>query len=81
MRMHRAAGRRRDGGSTWQSVHRGLGSVETDYLSGEIVLTARRLGLDAPVNRVLQELSASVAAGELAPGSLAPEYVIARTLR
>jgi 2-dehydropantoate 2-reductase len=81
MRMHRAAGRRREGGSTWQSVHRGLGTVETDYLSGEIVLTARRLGLDAPVNRVLQELSARVAAGEVAPGSLAPEYVISRMLR
>lgn len=81
MRMQRAAGRRRDGGSTWQSVHRGLGTVETDYLSGEIVLTARRLGLDAPVNRVLQELSARVAAGEVAPGSLAPEYVISRMLR
>jgi len=38
------------GGSTWQSLARGTGNVETDYLNGEIVLEARRHGLDAPIN-------------------------------
>lgn len=38
------------GGSTWQSLARGTGNVETDYLNGEIVLIARQHGLDAPLN-------------------------------
>ena len=29
------------GGSTWQSLTRGTGNVETDYLNGEIVRIAR----------------------------------------
>ena len=32
------------GGSTWQSLSRGTGNVETDYLNGEIVRIARRHG-------------------------------------
>lgn len=45
------AGRR----STWQSFARGASS-EVDYLNGEIVLLARRHGVDAPLNQRLQEL-------------------------
>ena len=28
----------RSGGSSWQSLHRGTGTIETDQLTGEIVL-------------------------------------------
>ena len=31
------------GGSTWQSLQRGTGNIETDYLNGEIVMIAHRL--------------------------------------
>jgi 2-dehydropantoate 2-reductase len=41
--------------STWQSFARGASS-EVDYLNGEIVLLARRHGVDAPLNQRLQEL-------------------------
>lgn len=41
--------------STWQSFARGASS-ETDYLNGEIVLLARRAGVEAPVNERLQRL-------------------------
>jgi 2-dehydropantoate 2-reductase len=41
--------------STWQSFARGASS-ETDYLNGEIVLLARRAGVEAPVNQRLQHL-------------------------
>ena len=41
--------------STWQSFARGASS-EVDYLNGEIVLLARRYGVDAPLNQRLQEL-------------------------
>lgn len=39
--------------STWQSFARGTSS-EVDYLNGEIVLLARRHGLEAPHNQQLQ---------------------------
>lgn len=40
----------RDGGSSWQSLTRRTGSIETDYINGEIVLLARERGLSAPYN-------------------------------
>ena len=49
------------GGSTWQSVQRGAGSVEIDYLSGEIVLLGRLHGIPTPVNELLQRVVAEVA--------------------
>ncbi|MFD0331189.1 hypothetical protein ACFQZC_31175 [Streptacidiphilus monticola] len=38
----------RVGGSTWQSLSRGTGSVEADHLNGEIALLARLHGTVAP---------------------------------
>jgi 2-dehydropantoate 2-reductase len=53
------------GGSTWQSLVRGTGNVETDYLNGEIVLEARRHGLEAPINaRVASLLRRTARRGE-----------------
>ena len=57
------------GGSTWQSLQRGSGSVETDYLNGEIVRLARTVGVHAPVNETLQRLARQVAAAGRPPGS------------
>lgn len=48
------AGRARQGGSTWQSVQRGLVSVETDFLNGEIVRLGLLHGVPTPVNAALQ---------------------------
>ena len=47
-------GQDRRGGSTWQSVARGQGSVETDHLNGEIVRLGRLHGVPTPVNLLLQ---------------------------
>jgi 2-dehydropantoate 2-reductase len=41
------------GGSTWQSIARGTGNVEIDYLSGEIVLLGRLHGRPTPVNELI----------------------------
>ena len=50
--------------STWQSFARGTSS-EVDYLNGEIVLLARKHGIEAPVNEHLQRLlGAAVASGD-----------------
>lgn len=44
--------------STWQSVARGHTQVETDWFNGEIVLQARLYGLHAPVNALIQRVTA-----------------------
>ncbi|GAB3771168.1 2-dehydropantoate 2-reductase [Nocardioides ginsengisegetis] len=49
------------GGSTWQSLTRGLGTVETDYLAGEIVLLGRLHGIPTPVNALVQQVTADLA--------------------
>jgi 2-dehydropantoate 2-reductase len=48
------AGRASAGSSTWQSLARGAGSAETDYLNGEIVLLGRLHGVPTPVNAAVQ---------------------------
>jgi 2-dehydropantoate 2-reductase len=58
------------GGSTWQSLTRGTGSIETDYLNGEIVLLGRLHGVPTPVNAVLQQAVNEAARAESAPGSV-----------
>jgi 2-dehydropantoate 2-reductase len=45
-------------GSTWQSVARGHAGVETDWFNGEVVLQARLHGTTAPVNELIQRVTA-----------------------
>jgi 2-dehydropantoate 2-reductase len=59
------ADRARSGGSTWQSIQRGLGDVETDYLNGEIVRLGRLRGVPTPVNETIQQLMRALLAGRL----------------
>jgi 2-dehydropantoate 2-reductase len=70
-------GTERTGGSSWQSLTRGTGSIEADFLNGEIVLLARELGMPAPVNEVLQRLANQAARQRRAPGSITPDEVMA----
>jgi 2-dehydropantoate 2-reductase len=65
-----AGGQRRGGGSSWQSLERKAGSIESDYLNGEIVLLGRTHGVPTPMNALLQELAVELAASGAAPGSL-----------
>ena len=60
------------GGSTWQSLQRGTGNIETDYLNGEIVIIARRLGIEAPINERLATLARRAAATGAKPATQAP---------
>jgi 2-dehydropantoate 2-reductase len=59
----------RTGGSTWQSLARG-GSLETDYLNGEIVLLGRLHGVATPVNAMLQQVATAAARRGAPPGSM-----------
>ncbi|MET8298290.1 2-dehydropantoate 2-reductase N-terminal domain-containing protein [Streptomyces sp. NPDC005180] len=58
------------GGSSWQSLARGTGSVEADYLNGEIVLLGRLHGVPTPVNDVLRHAANIFAREGLPPGSM-----------
>jgi 2-dehydropantoate 2-reductase len=58
------------GGSTWQSLSRGTGNVETDYLNGEIVRIARRHGGEAPINATVASLVRQAAVRGARPGDL-----------
>jgi 2-dehydropantoate 2-reductase len=57
------------GGSSWQSMKRG-GSIESDYLNGEIALLARLLGRQAPLNASVQRLARQAAAAGAGAGSM-----------
>ncbi len=70
-------GRPRGGGSSWQSLARATGSIETDYLTGEIVLLGRLQGVPTPVNELLQREAARLARTGAPPGSVPPESLLA----
>ncbi len=66
----------RRGGSSWQSLERRLGTIETDYLNGEIVRLGRLHGVATPVNAILQYLAQRVAQERRPPGSVNPDKIL-----
>ncbi|MGV9671486.1 ketopantoate reductase family protein [Gordonia sp. NPDC003504] len=70
--QRRRSGAEGGGNSTWQSVERGDGTSEIDYLSGEIVLLGRLHGMPTPVNALVQSETARVVREHLAAESLDP---------
>lgn len=72
------AGKPRGGGSSWQSLQRGAGSVESDYLNGEITLLGRLHGVPTPVNALLQRLAGELARQKQSPGALSVEEFLGR---
>ena len=67
----------RRGGSTWQSLSRGTGDSEIDYLAGEIVLQGRLHGIPTPVNEAVAAATRSLAYAGGAPRSLDAAEVLA----
>ncbi len=57
------------GGSTWQSLVKRSGSVETECLNGEVVRVARKTGIAAPLNERLCRVAEEMARRGLEPGS------------
>lgn len=57
-------------GSSWQSLRRGTGTIEADYLNGEIVLLGRLHGVPTPVNEALTRIANAFARDGREPGSL-----------
>lgn len=61
VRLHPVAGHARPGNSTWQSLARGTGDIETPYFNGELVLLGRLTGVATPVNDLLQQRALEMA--------------------
>jgi 2-dehydropantoate 2-reductase len=59
-------------GSSWQSLARATGSIEADFLNGEIVLLGRQAGVPTPVNEVLQRTANTLARERRPAGALTP---------
>ena len=53
--------------STWQSLSRNTGNVETDFLNGEIVRLAHKHGITAPLNAALARVARAAARNGLGP--------------
>ena len=63
-------------GSSWQSLARGTGNIEADWLNGEIVLLGRLHGVATPVNELLRSTANRMATERIAPGSIAAEDLL-----
>lgn len=68
----------RRGSSSWQSIMRGTGNVEADYLNGEIALIGTEHGVATPVNRLVQRFANEVARGVREPGSISPDELLSQ---
>ena len=75
VQMQPIAGADRVGSSTKQSLVRHTGSIETDYLNGEIVLLGRLNDVQTPVNAYFSALAQRMIGEKLKPGSLAAAEV------
>lgn len=69
-------GHPRVGSSSSQSLARSTGSIETDYLNGEIVLLGRLTGVSTPVNERLQRLANQAAHEKWPPGNRSEEDIL-----
>ncbi len=70
------AGQDRGGSSSWQSLQRGTGNIEADYLNGEIVELGRLHAVPTPANEVLQRAAHDLATAKAPPGSTSAEDLL-----
>src|SRR5262249_52418997 len=69
-------GAQRGGSSSRQSLARGTGSIEADFLNGEIVWLGRLHGVPTPVNALLQSVANRAAREHWPPASMSADDLI-----
>jgi 2-dehydropantoate 2-reductase len=79
LRIRPIGSQRRGGGSSWQSLERRTGAVESDYLNGEIVMLARLHDAAAPVNEALARVCTDMAREAEPPASRSADEFLALT--
>ena len=70
-------GAHRGGGSSWQSIARGLGTIEADAFNGEVVRVGTAAGVPTPVNTVIRDRALAAAAARVAPNSVPAAELLA----
>lgn len=65
----------REGGSSWQSLVRGTGDIEADYLNGEICMLGKIHGVPTPANETLRDLANQVAREKTPPGQYSVDQI------
>lgn len=76
LRQGMVAGGGRQGSSTWQSLARGAGSIESDYLNGEIALLGRLHSVPTPANAAIARIGRRLIAEGRPPGCMTPADVM-----
>ena len=71
-------GRPRSGGSSWQSLERGTGAIETDYLNGEIVWLGRQHAIDTPANELVRREAVRAARERRSPNTVLARELLDR---
>lgn len=61
--------------STWQSLARKTGNIETEFLNGEVVRLAKKLGKYAPINEKLLSITLEMSANKEIPGKYTPSQL------
>jgi 2-dehydropantoate 2-reductase len=69
------AGHHRTSGSSWQSLQRGTGDIETSYLNGEIVLLGRLYEIATPVNEACLEMAGIIISKKYGPGAFSVKWL------
>lgn len=70
IRGGKVEGFERHGSSTLQSLLRGTGDLEVDYMNGEVAQLGRLHGIPTPVNAAMQRIGVQLIRGDLKPRSL-----------
>ena len=68
-------GHDRSAGSSWQSMQRGTGDIETNYLNGEIVLLGRLHDVPTPANEACVVMAMQMLAENLGPGAYSADWL------
>ncbi|MGH3446784.1 MAG: ketopantoate reductase family protein [Nocardioidaceae bacterium] len=76
VRVTPVQGRKRPSNSSSQSLARRTGTIEVDYLNGEIVMLGRRYGVPTPVNEAIQRVAGASARERRSPGSVPIERLL-----
>ena len=76
--MANIPGYARTAGSSWQSIERGTGDIETEYLNGEVVRLGEVVGVATPANKVCVQISQELVKRGEGPGIISSEQLLRR---
>jgi len=78
LQLGKVNGAERLGDSSWQSLARGTGAIETEFLNGEIVLLGRLHGVPTPANQLVCLLARQAVAEGWPPGAITSMEILGR---